>query len=119
MRKRLLSYPKHNVIIYKLHQPRLTASGISQDLPNQSVNFDALSESTAIVGGGLSISPNGITVLRVNLHNRVVAEGFPAENFVFKDANGWTLGMQSTSDKAGRAEGNAEEVCIARSRHSL
>lgn len=54
-----------------------------------------------------------------DLHDRVVAQGFPAENFVFKGANGWTLGAQSTSDKIVRGEGEKEEVCIASSRHGL
>jgi 2-polyprenyl-6-methoxyphenol hydroxylase-like FAD-dependent oxidoreductase len=123
LRKHLPSYSERDITIYESHRPRsTTASSSAQDHPNQSVNLDALSESTAIVGGGLGIAPNGMRVLRdlnLDLHDRVVTQGFPAEKFVFKGANGWTLGMQSTSDKFVRSEGGPEEVCIASSRHGL
>ncbi|KAF2632007.1 FAD/NAD(P)-binding domain-containing protein [Macroventuria anomochaeta] len=123
LRKRLPNSSRHIITVYESHKPRSTASGTSSlDRLNQSVNLNALSESTAIVGGGLGVSPNGMRVLRdlsLDLHDRVVAQGFPAENFFFKGANDWTLGIQSTSDKAVRAEGDAEEVCIASSRHGL
>ncbi|KAH6615107.1 hypothetical protein C7974DRAFT_417303 [Boeremia exigua] len=114
------------VTVYESHKPRSAASDTSlpdqTNHPNQSVSLEALSESTAIVGGGLGISPNGMRVLRdlsPDLHDRVVAQGFAADNFVFQGANGWTLGMHSTSDRAVRGKGDAEEVCIASSRHGL
>jgi 2-polyprenyl-6-methoxyphenol hydroxylase-like FAD-dependent oxidoreductase len=123
LRKHLPNPSTHTITIYESHKPRSDASTIcSPILVNQSVNLNTLSESTAIVGGGLGISPNGMRVLRdlsLDLHDRVVAQGFPAEKFIFKGANGWTLGIQSTSDKTVRAEGDAEEVCIATSRHGL
>ncbi|KAF1931020.1 FAD/NAD(P)-binding domain-containing protein [Didymella exigua CBS 183.55] len=123
LRKHLPSHSEHDITIYESHRPRsIVSSSRSQAHPNQSVNLNALSESTAIVGGGLGISPNGMRVLRdlsLGLHDRVVAQGFPAEHFIFKGANGWSLGMQSTSDKAVRAKDDAEEVCIASSRHGL
>lgn len=123
LRKHLPFSSKDDITIYESHRPRSLISNISpQDLPNQSVNLDALSESTAIVGGGLGIAPNGMRVLRDlsrDLHDRVIAQGFPVENFIFKGANGWTLGMQSTSDSSVRAVGDEEEVCIASSRHGL
>lgn len=113
----------HDITVYESHLPRSkTSSSSSQYHPNQSVDLDALAESTAIVGGGLGIAPNGMRVLRdldLDLHDRVIAQGFPAEKFIFKGANGWTLGTQSTSDKAVRAETEAEEVCVASSRHGL
>ena len=122
LRKHLPSSSRHDVTLYESHKPNSTScTSSSQNRLNQSVDLDTLSESTAIVGGGLGISPNGMRVLRdldLDLYNRVVAQGFPAENFIFKGANGWTLGMQSTSDKAVRAE-DLGEVCVASSRHGL
>lgn len=123
LRKQLLA--EYNTItLYESHKPRSTGldDTPSPGQPNQSVSLETLSESTAFVGGGLGISPNGMRVLRdlsLELHDRVVAQGFPASNFVFKGANGWTLGMHSTSDKAVKEKGAAEEVCIASSRHGL
>lgn len=123
LRKHFLSNAEHDITIYESHRPRSTApSSFTQSDPNQSINLNALSESTAIVGGGLGIAPNGMRVLRnlsLDLHDRVVAQGFSAEKFIFKGANGWILGMQSTSDKSVRSEGESEEVCIASSRHGL
>lgn len=122
LRKHLPQHPKLTITVYESHKPRPADSSAAPDRLNQSVNLDALSESTAVVGGGLGISPNGMRVLQdlsPELHNRVIAQGFPARNFIFKGANGWTLGMHSTSDKAVRDEGDTDEVCIASSRHGL
>lgn len=61
--------------------------------------------------------------LDTELHDAVVSQGFRVENFVFRGANGWTLGEHGTSDKAVRRERGMEEageqVCIASSRHGL
>lgn len=122
LRKHLPNSDTHEITIYESHRPHSTTPATSPQYEiNQSINLDALSESTAIVGGGLGISPNGMRVLRdldLDLYDRVVTQGFPAENFIFKGANGWTLGMQSTSDRAARAQG-LEEICVASSRHGL
>jgi len=123
LRKHLPEHVEHSITIYESHKPRSASSSTSTpNHPNQSVNLDALSESTAVVGGGLGISPNGMRVLHdlsLDLHDRVVAQGFPAKKFVFKGANNWTLGMHSTSDKDLRDHDDTEEVCIASSRHGL
>lgn len=123
LRKHLPEHVEHSITIYESHRPRPASSSASTpNHPNQSVSLDALSESTAVVGGGLGISPNGMRVLHdlsLDLHDRVVAQGFSANNFIFKGANNWTLGMHSTSDKDLRSQDNTEEVCIASSRHGL
>jgi 2-polyprenyl-6-methoxyphenol hydroxylase-like FAD-dependent oxidoreductase len=115
----------HTITIYESHQPRSNLSSSRNADPSPPTktthNLDTLSESTAIVGGGLGVSPNGMRVLRdldVDLHDAVVAQGFPVENFVFKGANGWTLGVAKTSDRLVRGDGS-EEVCVASSRHGL
>lgn len=77
--------------VYELYKSYSAISSTSlRDCPIQSVNLDALSESTAIVGGGLNILPNGIRVLHDlsrGLHDRVVAQAFLARNFNSKGAN--------------------------------
>lgn len=124
LRKHLPNPSTHTITIYESHrpQPKLLSTTLPAENAIQSLNLDTLSESTAIVGGGIGISPNGMRVLLdldPELHNRVVAQGFPAENYIFKGANGWTLGVQSTSDKAVRGADEPEGVCIASSRHGL
>ncbi|KAF2025842.1 FAD/NAD(P)-binding domain-containing protein [Setomelanomma holmii] len=115
----------NRVTLYESHRPRIdnVEGPLTSPYPHQAIlNLDRLSASTALVGGRLGISPNGMRVLRDlsgDLHDRVIAQGFPAEKFVFKGANGWTLGVQSTSDKAVRAQNDHAEVCIASSRHGL
>ncbi|KAF1993507.1 FAD/NAD(P)-binding domain-containing protein [Amniculicola lignicola CBS 123094] len=119
LRKHLPSH--HTITIYESHQPSALPS-LSTPSPPTPLTVDTLSSSTALVGGGLGISPNGMRILRdldPALHDTVCAQGFPAEHFVFKGANGWTLGMQKTSDRNVRGEGEKEEVCISSSRHGL
>lgn len=111
---------KHIITIYESHQPQLKLSSTSTSQTTH--NLDALSASTAIVGGGLGVSPNGMRVLSdldPDLYRAVVAQGFPVEDFVFKGANGWTLGRNKTGDGLVRGEGDREEVCVASSRHGL
>jgi 2-polyprenyl-6-methoxyphenol hydroxylase-like FAD-dependent oxidoreductase len=113
LRKHLPEPSSHSITILESHK------SLRPSQPSlKPVSLDALSASTAIVGGGLGIAPNGMRALRdldPVLHARVVAQGFRAENFVFKAAKGWMLGVQSTCD---RREGG-EEVCVASSRHGL
>lgn len=120
--------PIPTIVIYESHRPRSTLptpspSGSSTTTtPSAPLTLEDLSASTHLVGGGLGISPNGMRVLRSlspSLHSAVASQGFPAENFVFKGANGWKLGMQRTSDKSVRGADEEEEVCIASSRHGL
>ncbi|PVH94367.1 FAD/NAD(P)-binding domain-containing protein [Periconia macrospinosa] len=117
LRKHLSSL--HTITIYESHRPR---SKLSSSTAQTTHNLDALSASTAIVGGGLAVSPNGMRVLRdldPELHAAVVAQGFPVEDFVFKGANGWTLGRSKAGDGSVRGEGEQEEMCVASSRHGL
>jgi 2-polyprenyl-6-methoxyphenol hydroxylase-like FAD-dependent oxidoreductase len=138
--------PAHSIIIYESHKPRLatspqTASTVAAEAVEnvQSVltepeptTLESLSSSTAIVGGGLGISPNGMRVLKnlsSDIHDAVSAQGFPVHNFVFKGANGWTLGVQPTGDGKARKElqkekgddsiDTEEELCVSSSRHGL
>jgi 2-polyprenyl-6-methoxyphenol hydroxylase-like FAD-dependent oxidoreductase len=114
--------PLHEITIYESHKPRSAQFLPNASSPKPTVTLDTLSASTALVGGGLGVSPNGMRVLRdldVELHDAVAAQGFPAERFVFKGANGWTLGKQWTGDGKVRGKGEIEEVCVSSSRHGL
>ncbi|KAH8883244.1 FAD binding domain protein [Thozetella sp. PMI_491] len=109
----------HTIRVYESHRPRI---GDAVTLGN-ATSFEALSDSTAIVGGGLGVSPNGMRVLRdldPEIHRAVSEQGFPCEHFIFMGQNGWTLGVQKTSDKGGfeGPEGKAE-VCVSSTRHGL
>lgn len=124
LRKHMRS--NHIITIYESHRPQFAQSSTtapnSLSMSEAPLTLDILSSSTALVGGGLGISPNGMRVLRTldkHVHDDVAAQGFPAKNFVFNGANGWTLGMQWTGDAKVRKEGEEEEVCIASSRHGL
>ncbi|KAK0701242.1 hypothetical protein B0H67DRAFT_524238 [Lasiosphaeris hirsuta] len=108
---------QHTIHIYESHHARTSSN------PQPPETFDTLSSSTALVGGGLGVSPNGMRVLHdlsPQLHAAVATQGYPCENFIFMGQNGWTLGVQRTGDKGGfeGLEGR-EEVCVALSRGGL
>ena len=87
----------HQITIYESHRPR--ASNTS--LQDADISIASLSASTAIVGGGLGIQPNGMRVLREldqELHDKVVAQGFPTERYTFKSARGWKLSYMRGHD---------------------
>ncbi|KAL8353052.1 hypothetical protein RB601_003081 [Gaeumannomyces tritici] len=114
----------HSIRIYESHRPR-TGLGLAAGQDHALESFEALSASTAIVGGGLAVAPNGMRVLRdldPEIHRAVTEQGFPCENFIFMGQNGWTLGTQATSDRGGfegpPPSGRAE-VCVSSTRHGL
>ncbi|MCJ1252177.1 hypothetical protein MMC30_009416 [Trapelia coarctata] len=101
-----------DITIYESHRPRTVSSLESQ-------NYEDLTFSTAIVGGGLGVSPNGMRVLRdldPEIHDAVVAQGFLCDDFTFKGANGWTLSKVPTSDKRVDL---GEEKCVSSTRHGV
>ena len=111
--------PPHTIHIYESYRPRASGAVV----PSGANSFEALSSSTAIVGGGLGVSPNGMRVLRdldAQIHRAVLEQGFPCEHFIFMGQNGWTLGMQKTSDKGGfEGPDGTAEVCVSSTRHGL
>lgn len=57
--------------------------------------------------GGLGIQPNGMRILREldqELHDKVVAQGFPVERYTFKNAKGWTLAYVRGHDGRNQPE---------------
>lgn len=111
------SASKHKIAIYEKHQTQfnITCGPASNDV----ATFEELSSSTAIVGGGLGVSPNGMRLLgelSQDLHDAIANQGAPCERFVFTSSRGWRLSSQSTGDR--RVE-DGEEVCVATSRHGL
>ncbi|KAF1982543.1 FAD/NAD(P)-binding domain-containing protein [Aulographum hederae CBS 113979] len=94
--------------IFESHKTTLTPSPTT---------FEELSSSTAIVGGGLGITPNGMRVLLdldKDIHDAVVAQGFVCENFVFKAARGFRLIKTPTKDLK-----EPPEYCVSSSRQGL
>ncbi|KAK0613991.1 hypothetical protein B0T14DRAFT_569981 [Immersiella caudata] len=127
LRKNLPPSPPYTISLYESHRPRTPNPNPNPNAlnhqPEHEPSFDTLSISTAIVGGGLGVSPNGMRALYdldPDLHAAVSAQGFPCEHFVFMGENGWTLGVQRTGDNGGYegSEGR-EEVCVSSSRHGL
>ncbi|KAK0639176.1 hypothetical protein B0T16DRAFT_439836 [Cercophora newfieldiana] len=118
LRKHLPPSLSYTIHIYESHRPRPSTTTNSQ--PH---SFETLSASTALVGGGLGVSPNGMRTLYAlspSLHTAVSAQGFPCEKFLFLGENGWTLGVQRTGDNGGYDGPNGrEEVCVSSSRHGL
>lgn len=105
-----------SVIIYESHEPRTTGTSTSPD----AINLDDLSSSTALVGGGLGVGPNGMRVLRhisEQLYQRVRTDGFVVEKNVFKSAYGWRLMVQDF--KAPARDGLPEERLVSCSRDGL
>jgi 2-polyprenyl-6-methoxyphenol hydroxylase-like FAD-dependent oxidoreductase len=103
----------YEIKIYEKHAPRTKIASSSNGGEEQ--DLDELSSSTAIVGGGLGISPNGMRILgeiSEELHDAVVAQGFVCENFIFRGSRGWKLSESRTTDGKG-------ESCVASSRHGL
>lgn len=115
LRKLLPSFESHTIVIYESHRPRAAVpiGGASQE-PS---NVEDLSSSTAIVGGGLGLSPNGVRILKnldEKLYDAVVAQGFVCETYTFKTARGHYLAKQPTSDKLSPAA-----YSLVSSRHGL
>jgi hypothetical protein len=111
-----------SVYIYERHinQANISSTKTGEnDSSEEGATFEELSSSTAIVGGGLGVSPNGMRLLKElgqELHDTVVKEGFPCDNFVFRSSRGWRL---SSSPSGDRRVDDGEEVCIGISRHKL
>ena len=106
-----------DIKIYEKYAPRSKISSQTENGEDEDAEQDIeeLSSSTAIIGGGLGISPNGARILRElspDLHDAVVAQGFPCEKFIFRGSRGWKLSETPSSDERG-------ECCIASSRHGL
>jgi 2-polyprenyl-6-methoxyphenol hydroxylase-like FAD-dependent oxidoreductase len=114
------------ITIYESHQPTTgTGAGGGPGAVPEDATFDDLSRSTAIVGGGLGVSPNGMRLLRElseDLHGAVTRAGFVCENFVFRGSRGWKLMCSPTSDFRGVKTGlpaGQQEWCVTVGRHAL
>jgi 2-polyprenyl-6-methoxyphenol hydroxylase-like FAD-dependent oxidoreductase len=122
LKKYLSELPSTTSIkIYEKHlsQAKISTKPGGNDSGEEGATFEELSSSTAIVGGGLGVSPNGMRLLKElgqELHDAVVKEGSPCDDFVFRSSRGWRLHSSSSGDR--RVE-DGEEVCVAISRHKL
>jgi 2-polyprenyl-6-methoxyphenol hydroxylase-like FAD-dependent oxidoreductase len=104
---------QYEIKVYEKYAPRskIEATGDATEVQD----LAELSSSTAIVGGGLGVSPNGMRILSEisqQLHDAVVAQGFPCHKFIFRSSRGWKLSESPSTDGRG-------ENCVASSRHGL
>ena len=119
LKKHLLDDPSSNlndhisITIYESHHSRIG----NADKKNGSNSFEELSSSTALVGGGISIGPNGMRILRdldEKLHDEISKRGFVTEHAVFQSARGWKLGKIRWGDMR-----DPEEFSVSIARHRL
>lgn len=120
LKKHLLDDPSSNlkdhisITIYESHHPKV---GNRDDEKEGNASFEELSSSTALVGGGIGIAPNGMRILGEldeKLHDKVLKRGFLVENAVFRSSRGWTLGKIRWGDMR-----EPEEFCVSIARHRL
>jgi len=120
LKKHLLDDPSSNVknhisiTIYESHHSRIDNS---KDEKYCNTSFEDLSSSTALVGGGLGIAPNGMRILRdldEKLHDEILKRGFVVEHAILRSARGWRLGKIRWGDMR-----EPEEFCVSIARHRL
>jgi 2-polyprenyl-6-methoxyphenol hydroxylase-like FAD-dependent oxidoreductase len=102
-----------SITIYESHNSRIGTAD-EKGGPN---SVEELSSSTPLVGGGLSIAPNGMRILREideRLHDEITKRGFVIEHAVFRSARGWTLGKIRWGDMR-----EPEEFSVSIARHRL
>ncbi|KAI9799616.1 MAG: hypothetical protein M1833_003931 [Piccolia ochrophora] len=100
--------PAHDIKIYETY-PSLRRK------QRESVN--ANEGGASIIGGGLGLSPNGMSVIHdldPELYHAVLAQGYPGTHAVAKSARGWTLGEVSF-----RKVGGVQEMIVWSSRQGI
>jgi 2-polyprenyl-6-methoxyphenol hydroxylase-like FAD-dependent oxidoreductase len=58
-------------------------------------------DAASFIGGGLGVAPNGMQILREldpEVHDAIVAQGYPVIRFQIKSSHNWTLGSMPTVD---------------------
>lgn len=111
MKKHLSPNGEHDIRIFESHHTRIAS------VPIEEANLQNLSSSTALVGGGLVVAPNGIRVLRdlsEELRDGVAKQGFVCKTYAFKAGRGFTIASQETTDRR-----DPPEYSVASSRHGL
>jgi 2-polyprenyl-6-methoxyphenol hydroxylase-like FAD-dependent oxidoreductase len=120
LKKHILDDPSSNlknnisITIYESHHLRIDNA---DNKKNRNTSFEELSSSTALVGGGLGIAPNGMRILRdldEKLHDEILKRGFVVEHAILRSARGWNLGKIRWGDMR-----EPEEFCVSIARHRL
>lgn len=114
MKKHLSPNGEHDIKIFESHHTRVASTSIEE---GDGANLQDLSSSTALVGGGLGIAPNGMRVLRdlsKELRDDVAKQGFVCETYAFKSARGFDIASQKTTDRR-----DPPESTVSSSRHGL
>jgi 2-polyprenyl-6-methoxyphenol hydroxylase-like FAD-dependent oxidoreductase len=106
--------PDLSITVYESHDP-------TKKVDPGNLTFGQLSSSTAIVGGGIGLMPNGMHVLASldpAIHKSAMDGGFGVEVFEFRSARGWKL--QSSDKMRGKLSPDGkEELCVSMMRHTL
>ena len=113
--KLLPSFDPHTILIYESQKPRETVPSVTSD-PSLS-NLEDLTDSTAVVGNSIGLTPNGVRLLKyidTKLYETFKARGYVSETYTFKTARGHTLAVMSTGDKR-----SPEEYTISCPRYGL
>ncbi|KAF1816719.1 FAD binding domain protein [Eremomyces bilateralis CBS 781.70] len=98
----------HQLSIFESHRSNINV---------QTSSLAELNASTALVGGGLGVGPNGMRVVRKldpQIHDRLENEGFVCDNFTFRSARGFVLATTPATDRK-----ELPEHCVSIARHTV
>lgn len=95
LKKHLPTFPPHEILIYETYP---CPSRKQRELSSE----DATTRDAAsFIGGGLGVAPNGMRIMRElesEVHDAVVAQGYPTVRFQMKNSRNWTLGSVPAVD---------------------
>jgi 2-polyprenyl-6-methoxyphenol hydroxylase-like FAD-dependent oxidoreductase len=95
LKKHLPVSPPHEIRIYETYP---CPSRKQRELSSEDA---AIRDAASFIGGGLGVAPNGMRILREldpEVHDAVVAQGYPTIRFQIKSSHNWTLGSMPTVD---------------------
>lgn len=106
LRKHIPTLKDDDIVIYETYQATRRKSGQIRTYS------ESMKNGASFVGAGLGIGPNGMRVLRKldpQLHDAVMAEGYPSTRIQFKNAYNQSLGSMPTID---RSQGDVEYMVM-------
>lgn len=110
LRKSLRAIETHEISIYDSHHPQ-------GDTAAPNIGPENLTDSTAVVGNSIGLTPHSVRLLRYideNLYHLFKSRGYVSKSYTFSTARGHTLAVISSGDG-----GSPEEYTISCPRHEL
>ena len=95
LKKHLPASHPHEIFIYETYP---CPSRKQRELSSENTTTR---DAASFIGGGLGVAPNGMRILRElepEVHDAVVAQGYPTVRFQMKSSHNWTLGSMPTVD---------------------